>query len=133
MTRETEPARVGDLAGSEYVLLTTFTADGRPKPTPVWAAPDEDALVVVSDAEAWKVRRARRTPGVTVAACTARGTRTGAEVRGVVTVVGDEHLPRVRAALVRRYGWKFRLFGLIQRVRRERLVGLVVRDVPDPA
>lgn len=27
-----------DIAGSRYILLTTFTRDGRPKPTAVWAA-----------------------------------------------------------------------------------------------
>ncbi|MBV9352295.1 MAG: PPOX class F420-dependent oxidoreductase, partial [Mycobacterium sp.] len=25
-----------DLARSQYILLTTFTKNGRPKPTPVW-------------------------------------------------------------------------------------------------
>jgi hypothetical protein len=25
--------------GEKYLLLTTFTKDGRPKPTPVWGVP----------------------------------------------------------------------------------------------
>ena len=34
-----------DIAGSQYILLTTFTKDGRPKPTPIWAAPDGNGPV----------------------------------------------------------------------------------------
>src|SRR6185437_7382003 len=29
-----------DIAKAQYILLTTFTKDGRPKPTPIWAAND---------------------------------------------------------------------------------------------
>lgn len=28
-----------DVAKANYILLTTFTKDGRPKPTAIWAAP----------------------------------------------------------------------------------------------
>ena len=35
----TMPATFADVAKSEYILLTTFTKDGRPKPTAIWAAP----------------------------------------------------------------------------------------------
>ena len=40
------PVTFADVAKSEYILLTTFTKDGRPKPTAIWAAPDGDGLVV---------------------------------------------------------------------------------------
>ena len=30
-----------DLAKAQYILLTTFTKDGKPKPTPIWAALDK--------------------------------------------------------------------------------------------
>ena len=43
-----------DIAGSEYILLTTFTKDGRPKPTPIWAAPDGDGLIVITQEKSWK-------------------------------------------------------------------------------
>jgi hypothetical protein len=32
------PVTFADVAKSEYILLTTFTKDGRPKPTAIWAA-----------------------------------------------------------------------------------------------
>ena len=35
-------------APAQYILLTTFTKDGRPKPTPIWAAPDGDRLLVIT-------------------------------------------------------------------------------------
>ena len=124
------PTSVLDLADREYVLLTTYTRDGRAKPTPVWAARDGDALVVVTGADAWKVRRVRHEPHVTLAACDMRGRPRGAPVDGVAVVVGDEHMPRVHAALLATYGWKMRLTLLMERLRRggEPRAGIVVRD-----
>lgn len=62
-----------DVAKSKYILLTTFTKDGRPKPTAIWAAPKGDRLLVITEENSWKVKRIRNTPRVTVAACDARG------------------------------------------------------------
>jgi PPOX class probable F420-dependent enzyme len=33
-----------DVYREKYLLLTTFTKDGTPKPTPVWGVPDGDKL-----------------------------------------------------------------------------------------
>ena len=63
------PATFADVAKSEYILLTTFTKDGRPKPTAVWAPPDGDRLLVITQEKSWKVKRIRNTPRVTIAAC----------------------------------------------------------------
>ena len=38
------PVTFAEVAKSEYILLTTFTKDGRPKPTAIWAAPSGDGL-----------------------------------------------------------------------------------------
>ena len=51
------PATFADIAKSEYILLTTFTKDGRPKPTAVWAPPDGDRLLVITQEKSWKVKR----------------------------------------------------------------------------
>lgn len=54
-----------DLAKAQYILLTTFTKDGRPKPVPVWAALDKDRgdrLLVITEGKSWKVKRIRNTP-----------------------------------------------------------------------
>ena len=60
-------AEFEDVSKSKYLLLTTFTKDGRPKPTPIWAAPDGDRLLVITDDDSWKVRRIRNTSRVTIA------------------------------------------------------------------
>jgi uncharacterized protein len=126
------PTSVLDLAGSEYVLLTTYTSDGRAKPTPVWAAPDGDALVAFSEQDAWKVGRVRRMPQVTLAACDARGRPRGGPVDGVAVVVEGRLVDRVMAALGRKYGWKLRAIDALAALRRTPAVrvGIVVRDLP---
>lgn len=131
MADHRSPTSVHDLADSEYVLLTTYTSDGRAKPTPVWAARDGDALVVVTDADAWKVRRVAVEPRVTIAACDMRGNPRGGPVDGVAVVVDGALVERVEVALRRKYGWKMGAVDLMGRLRPRGgpRVGLVVRDV----
>jgi hypothetical protein len=61
------------IAKSRYILLTTFRRDGSPVGTPVWVAPLQDELVVITLADAWKVRRLRANPAVSVQPCDVRG------------------------------------------------------------
>ena len=35
-----------DVIQSKYLLLTTFTKDGRPKPTAIWGVPEGDKLLI---------------------------------------------------------------------------------------
>ncbi len=133
MADTANPTSVHDLSGCEYVLLTTYTKDGRAKPTPVWAAPDGDALVVYTSGDAWKLRRVRNTPAVTLAACDARGNPRGGPVDGVAVGVDGGLVDRVEAALRRKYGWKYSLFAASRRfapsTRAGGPAGIVVRDV----
>ncbi len=41
--------KFNDVIQSKYLLLTTFTKDGRRKPTPIWGVPDGDKLLVITD------------------------------------------------------------------------------------
>ena len=77
------PDTFADVAKSEYVLLTTFTKDGRPKPTAVWAPPGGDRLLIITQETSWKVKRIRNTPRVTIAACDVRGNPKGEAVEAV--------------------------------------------------
>ena len=43
------PDTFADVAKSRYILLTTFTKDGKPKPTAIWGTPDGDRMVVITD------------------------------------------------------------------------------------
>lgn len=77
------PATFADIAKSEYILLTTFTKDGRAKPTAVWAPPDGDRLLVITQEKSWKVKRIRNTPRVTIAKCDRSGNPQGEAIEAV--------------------------------------------------
>jgi PPOX class probable F420-dependent enzyme len=124
-----------DLAKSEYILLTTFTKDGRPKPTPVWAAVDQeqgDRLLVITQETSWKVKRIRRTPRVTLALCDMRGHPKSEAVEGTVTILDKSHNGAVYDALVKRYGLIARVFNFFSKLRggMQNNVGLELRPLP---
>lgn len=101
------PPSFADLARSQYLLLTTFTKDGRPKPTPIWTAPDDtggDRLLVITQENSWKVKRIRNTPRVTMATCTMRGRPTSEAVEGVAAVLDKSETGRVYDAIGKRHG-----------------------------
>ncbi|WP_156687856.1 PPOX class F420-dependent oxidoreductase [Mycobacterium sp. Marseille-P9652] len=106
-----------DLAKSQYLLLTTFTKDGRPKPTPIWAAGDGDRLLVITGAESWKVKRIRNTPRVTLATCTMRGQSTSEAVEATATVLDKSQTPAVYDAIGRRYGIVGKVFNFVSKLR----------------
>jgi uncharacterized protein len=106
-----------DVAGSEYILLTTFTKDGRPKPTPVWAAPEGNRLLVITQEKSWKVKRVRNTPRVTIAKCDRRGNNAEEAVEAVATVLDKTANPTTYDALIERYGLIGRTFKLFSTLR----------------
>jgi len=106
-----------DLAKSQYILLTTFTKDGRPKPTPIWAAADRDRLVVITEGNSWKVKRIRNTPRVTLATCTMGGRPTSEAVEGTAAILDASHTPAVYDAIGRRYGIVGKVFNFFSKLR----------------
>ncbi|OSC39542.1 PPOX class F420-dependent oxidoreductase [Mycobacterium decipiens] len=109
-----------DLAKAQYILLTTFTKDGRPKPTPIWAAADSDRgdrLLVISEEKAWKVKRIRNTSRVTLATCTVRGRPTSEAVEGTAAILDKSQTGAVYDAIGRRYGIQGRLFNFVSKLR----------------
>ena len=97
-------------AAERYISLETFKRDGAGVKTPVWAAPLEGALVVMSAGEAYKVKRLRRDPRVRVAACDVRGNVRGEWREGKGRIVDDpSEVTRAHAALRRKYGWQMAL------------------------
>lgn len=121
-------AELAALAAAEYVLLTTFRKDGRPVPTPVWAARDGDALVAWTVRESGKVKRIHRDATVTVGACDVRGRPRGEPVAATARVLGAAETERVRGLLVDKYGIKGRLVMLGSNLRRGKsgTVGLAI-------
>lgn len=111
------PATFAEVATAKYILLTTFTKDGRPKPTPIWAAPDGDRLLVITEADSWKVKRIRNTPNVTLAACDVRGNPKGDAVEAVATVLDKSATAAVYDAIGQRYGLVGKVFNLFSKWR----------------
>ncbi|WP_199438930.1 PPOX class F420-dependent oxidoreductase [Umezawaea beigongshangensis] len=110
-------ARLGE---SKYLLVTTFRADGTPKPTPVWVAHDGTDLLVWTVTDSWKVKRIRRNPAVEVAPCTVRGEPLGASVPGTARVLDADGSERARRAVARKYGVVGRVTVFVSRLRRGR-------------
>jgi PPOX class probable F420-dependent enzyme len=92
------------VVNAKDVLLTTFTKDGRPKPTAVWAGSDGDRLVMLTDENSWKVKRIRNTPRVTVAVCDGRGRPTCEPVEAVARILDKSEAAEVAHAVNQRPG-----------------------------
>jgi PPOX class probable F420-dependent enzyme len=106
-----------DIAKAKYILLTTFTKDGTPKPTAIWAAPDGDRLLLMTEEDSWKIKRIRNTPRVTLAICDARGKPKSEPIEAVATVLDKSEAPAVIQAVNKRYGILGWGFGLYMKLR----------------
>jgi hypothetical protein len=106
-----------DLAKAQYILLTTFTKDGRAKPTPIWTAVDGDRLLVITEGKSWKVKRIRNTPRVTLATCTMGGRPTSETVEGTATILDKSQTPIVYDAIGKRYGIVGKVFNFFSKLR----------------
>jgi uncharacterized protein len=111
------PVTFADVAKSEYLLLTTFTKDGRPKPTAIWAAPSGDGLVVITQESSWKVKRIRNTPRVTIAECDRVGKPKGEAVEAVATILDKSANGATYDAIGRRYGLIGRGFSFFSKLK----------------
>ncbi|MFI5934474.1 PPOX class F420-dependent oxidoreductase [Actinoplanes sp. NPDC051494] len=120
-----------ELARSKQVSLTTFKKDGTPVATPIWQVTEGAEMYLVSQAEAWKVKRIRRDGRVTVTACDIRGkVEPGAPTaEGTATLLDGPGTEKARALLARRYitsrlgNW----FSTVLRLPRKPLIGIVIR------
>ena len=92
-----------DVSKEKYLLLTTFTKDGRPKPTAVWAVPDGDRLLIITDDGSWKTKRINNTPRVTIQKCGVLGAVQGEPVEAVARNLPKSETRAVFNAIVRRY------------------------------
>jgi len=111
------PVTFADVAKSDYILLTTFTKDGTPKPTAIWAAPQGDGLVAISQEKSWKVRRIRNTPRVTIAVCDRSGNREGEAVEANATILEKSANGATYDAIGERYGLLGKTFNVFSKLR----------------
>ncbi|WP_458316269.1 PPOX class F420-dependent oxidoreductase [Mycolicibacterium brisbanense] len=110
-------ATFADVAKAQYILLTTFTKDGRPKPTPIWAAPVGDRLLVITQEKSWKVKRIRNTSRVTLAACDARGNPKSEAVEATARILDKTHNGATYEAIGKRYGLIGKAFNVFSKLR----------------
>ena len=111
------PVTFAEIAKSEYILLTTFTKDGRPKPTAIWAAPQGDGLVVITQEKSWKVKRIRNTSRVTIAECDRSGKPKGEAVEAIATILDKSANGATYDAIGRRYGLVGKTFNVFSKLR----------------
>ncbi|MBV9513102.1 MAG: PPOX class F420-dependent oxidoreductase [Mycobacteriaceae bacterium] len=104
-----------ELSAARYILLTTFTKDGRPKPTPIWTAPDGDRLLVITEEDSWKVKRIRNTPRVTLAVCDMRGAPKSEAIEAEASILDKSQTALVYDAIGKRYGLVGKLFNLFSK------------------
>lgn len=120
------------VARSPYVSLVTFRRNGTPVATPVWAVAEGGELLVWTRDDSGKVKRLRNGARVTVTPCDVRGRiAEGAQsLEGTGRLLeGSAALGRVRKAMARKYGLRFRLMdgvGALVRGGRRPHVGISV-------
>jgi PPOX class probable F420-dependent enzyme len=110
-------ATFAEVSKSEYVLLTTFTKDGKPKPTAIWVAPVGDKVVAITQGTSWKVKRIRNTPRVTIAKCDRGGKPKGEAVEAVATILDTSANGATYDAIGKRYGLIGKAFNVFSKLR----------------
>jgi PPOX class probable F420-dependent enzyme len=111
------PVTFAEVANSEYILLTTYTKDGRPKPTAIWAAPDGDRLVAITQETSWKVKRIRNTRRVTIATCDRSGNPKGEAVDATAAILDKSANGATYDAIGKRYGLLGKAFNFFSKLR----------------
>ena len=108
------------IAAEKFVSLTTFTKDGRPKPTAVWIVALPDGRVgFTTSTNAWKAKRVRNTPKVTLRPCDQRGrvADDAVEVTGTAEVVDGAEFTEVQRLVRDKYGFMVSVITVMNSVR----------------
>lgn len=124
--------KLQELGNPKYIALETFRRDGRAVKTPVWTVEQDGRLLVWTQGDSWKVKRALKDPRVRIAKCDMRGNVTGPWVEGMVTSIsGNEEAKRAMSRLLRRkYHLMVALVTLVAMLRGENR-GHVVMEIED--
>jgi PPOX class probable F420-dependent enzyme len=106
-----------DVYDEKYLILTTFTEDGRPKPTTVWGVPEGDKLLIITDDGSWKTKRINNTPRVTIQKAGIFGKVKGEPVEAVARNLPKSETRRVFDKIVKRY-WHHAAYFIPQAILR---------------
>lgn len=94
-----------DVAGidGKYLSITSYRRDGSGVATPVWFVTEGERLLVMTAESSGKVKRIRRNPLVSVAACSARGRPKMDPIPGHVDILPSDETERVKRLIERKY------------------------------
>ncbi len=109
------------ISDEKYVSFTTFTKDGRPKPTPVWIADLGDGKIgFTTFSTSWKVKRLNNDPKVSVQPSDSRGTPTpgSTEQTGTAIAAQGAEFVRVRDVIKSKYGFQYTMIDMVGKVRK---------------
>ncbi|MCY3708724.1 MAG: PPOX class F420-dependent oxidoreductase [Caldilineaceae bacterium] len=125
--------QLSDIGNPKYIALETYRKSGQAVKTPVWTVAQGSKLLVWTQGDSWKVKRARNNPRVRVAICDMRGNVQGPWAEGVVTSIsGDEETKRAMSRLLRKkYPLMVAVLSLIAVIRGTNK-GQVVMEIGDP-
>lgn len=131
------PTPLAVLAGSRFVLLTTFRKSGVAVPTAVWAVELDGDLWVWTNPTSGKVTRIRNDGRVLVQPCGLRGEPVGTPIEAHAAIGDDARAADVLTALRRKYGFQALMtqvgIWIGARIGRPRPPGVLVVTIPDPA
>jgi PPOX class probable F420-dependent enzyme len=101
----------GDLDKARYVSFTSYKRNGDPVSLPVWVVPFEGGYAFTTDPDAFKVKRVRNNPRVSLRVCSVRGKVEpgAAEFPGTAEYVDAATADRVNAAIRRKYWFAYRV------------------------
>lgn len=107
------------LESAAHINLETVRRNGAAVQTPVWQTAENGRLYVWTQAASGKVKRIRNHPQVRVAPCDMRGTLRGDWRPAIASVTTDGAALAAQEERMRaKYGWQFRLFDWMYRLRR---------------
>jgi uncharacterized protein len=95
-------AHVARIPG-KYLSITSFRRDGSGVATPVWFATESDRLFVMTALGSGKVRRIRRNPFVSIAACSARGRLRSEPMTARAEILPSTEEEHVKRLIARKY------------------------------
>ncbi len=110
------------LQGGSYLSFSTLKKSGDLVATPVWFAPgaateEAGTYYLFSAKNAGKVKRLRNYSRSRVAACTVRGTLTGAWLDAESELLASDADNKIALdALHRKYGWQMKLTDLMSKI-----------------
>lgn len=100
-----------ELGRARYVSFTSLKKNGEPVSLPVWVVPFEGGYAFTTDPDAFKVKRVRNNPRVSLRVCSVRGkvAPDAQEFHGRAEYVDAATADRVNKAIRRKYWVAYRV------------------------